>query len=162
MSVKTTSRGRSAGSMKAIAAPSAKPAKTKLFEALKMTLLMVVVTGIGLVGGALIMSPVVSPEDRVMAALGLGVMALAVLIGYLIKKAFSAIRMATKRRQRAQLAVSNAPSSQRSRLSSKTPRAVQALAASGAAPTEIAWKTGLPVDAVSMLLEITGPAVAAR
>ena len=36
----------------------------------------------------------------------------------------------------------------------RTPRAVQALAESGAAPTEIAWRTGLPVDAVSMLLSI--------
>jgi hypothetical protein len=38
---------------------------------------------------------------------------------------------------------------------------VQALAAAGAAPTEIAWKTGLPVDAVSMLLELSGPRVSA-
>ena len=36
-----------------------------------------------------------------------------------------------------------------------------ALAAAGAAPTEIAWKTGLPVDAVSMLLEISGARMAA-
>jgi hypothetical protein len=33
---------------------------------------------------------------------------------------------------------------------------VEALAAAGAAPAEIAWKTGLPLDAVSMLLEIGG------
>jgi 2-keto-3-deoxy-6-phosphogluconate aldolase len=37
---------------------------------------------------------------------------------------------------------------------SRTPKAVQALAASGAAPMEIAHRTGLPFDAVAMLLEL--------
>jgi hypothetical protein len=37
---------------------------------------------------------------------------------------------------------------------SRTPRAVETLAAAGAAPTDIAWQTGLPVDAVSMVLTI--------
>jgi hypothetical protein len=37
---------------------------------------------------------------------------------------------------------------------SRTPRAVETLAAAGAAPTAIAWQTGLPVDAVSMVLTI--------
>jgi len=36
----------------------------------------------------------------------------------------------------------------------RTPRAVESLAAAGAAPTDIAWQTGLPVDAVSMVLTI--------
>ncbi len=37
---------------------------------------------------------------------------------------------------------------------SKTPKAVQALADSGAEPSEIAWRTGLSLDAVAMLLSI--------
>lgn len=40
----------------------------------------------------------------------------------------------------------------------RTPRAVEAMAASGASTTDIAWKTGLPIDAVNLLLAIsTGP-----
>ena len=37
---------------------------------------------------------------------------------------------------------------------SRTPQAVQALADSGAEPSEIAWRTGLSLDAVAMLLFI--------
>lgn len=36
----------------------------------------------------------------------------------------------------------------------RTPKAVRALAAAGAAPAEIAWRTGLPHDAVAMLLSL--------
>ncbi|MCC6245710.1 MAG: hypothetical protein IT353_22955 [Gemmatimonadaceae bacterium] len=40
----------------------------------------------------------------------------------------------------------------------RTPRAVEAMAASGASTTDIAWKTGLPIDAVNLLLAISsGP-----
>jgi|GEM_PF-2498669 len=40
----------------------------------------------------------------------------------------------------------------------RTPRAVEAMAASGASASDIAWKTGLPFDAVQLLLAIsTGP-----
>ena len=38
---------------------------------------------------------------------------------------------------------------------SKTPRAVEALAATGASPQDIAWRTGLPIDAVQLLLAIS-------
>jgi hypothetical protein len=41
-----------------------------------------------------------------------------------------------------------------SRAPSRTPKAVQALADSGAEPQEIAWRTGLSLDAVAMLLSI--------
>lgn len=34
----------------------------------------------------------------------------------------------------------------------RTPRAVVTLAAAGTAPVDIAWQTGLPVDAISMVL----------
>jgi hypothetical protein len=40
----------------------------------------------------------------------------------------------------------------------RTPKAVEALAAAGASTADIAWKTGLPVDAVKLLLAISsGP-----
>ncbi len=40
----------------------------------------------------------------------------------------------------------------------RTPKAVEALAASGASTADIAWKTGLPIDAVKLLLAISsGP-----
>jgi hypothetical protein len=37
----------------------------------------------------------------------------------------------------------------------KTPRAVEALAATGASTQDIAWRTGLPIDAVQLLLAIS-------
>lgn len=37
----------------------------------------------------------------------------------------------------------------------QTPRAVEALAATGATTSDIAWKTGLPIDAVQLLLSIS-------
>ena len=40
----------------------------------------------------------------------------------------------------------------------RTPKAVEALAAAGASTADIAWKTGLPIDAVKLLLAISsGP-----
>ncbi len=51
------------------------------------------------------------------------------------------------------------PSSARARMRTparpdRTPRAVEALAASGTAPSEISWRTGLPLDAVALLLSL--------
>ncbi len=43
------------------------------------------------------------------------------------------------------------------RAASRTPKAVQALADSGTEPSEIAWRTGLSLDAVAMLISIGGP-----
>ncbi len=47
--------------------------------------------------------------------------------------------------------------SRSARPTSRTPRAVQALANSGAEPSEIAWRTGLSLDAVAMLISIGAP-----
>ena len=52
-----------------------------------------------------------------------------------------------------------APTSARNRMRTpvrpdRTPRAVEALAASGTAPSEISWRTGLPLDAVALLLSL--------
>ncbi len=37
----------------------------------------------------------------------------------------------------------------------RSQQAVQAMAAAGSAPTEISWRTGLPVDAVALLLAMS-------
>ena len=37
----------------------------------------------------------------------------------------------------------------------RTPQAVEAMAANGASTTDIAWRTGLPIDAVQLLLAIS-------
>jgi hypothetical protein len=138
-------------------------------EALQLAALGVGVTILGLVVGAFVISPAVSREQRIAAFVALGGAAGLVLLVELGQRAVRALR----RRQRrpsvramraavaGRTATSAAPAlSLRSGRGNRTPRTVQALAAAGTAPTEIAWKTGLPLDAVSMLLEINGGALA--
>lgn len=130
-----------------------------LREGLQMAALGIGVTVVGLVTGAFIMSPSVSREQRMLAVAGLvGTAALALLVYGLGPRlmAFHA-----RRAGRARAAGATPSTIRMSGKASRTPRAVQALAAAGAAPIDIARKTGLPVDAVSMLLELAGPRVAA-
>jgi hypothetical protein len=111
------------------------------------------VTVIGLIVGAVVVSLNVSPAQRL---LGIGSL---VGIAAVVLAARLAIRGLRNRPTKATRQARQAPAptiTLRGGKSSRTPRAVAALAAAGAAPTEIAWKTGLPVDAVSMLLEISG------
>lgn len=51
--------------------------------------------------------------------------------------------------------IGNVRLSGRSTAKSRTPRAVEALAASGASTTDIARRTGLPIDAIQLLLAIS-------
>lgn len=168
MAARTPSPSRSAGSMKAIQQPASPSASRtsawrSIGQALKLLLLLVVVTGVGLVAGAFIMSPVVSKEQRLLGAAGLGACAVLIGIGYGVMRLVAWTRETLRqRRQRNARAAAMPALGARGSRTSKTPRAVQALAAAGAQPAEIAWKTGLPVDAVAMLLEISGPAVVAR
>ncbi len=116
------------------------------------------VTVIGLIVGAVVVSPTVSPAQRL---LGIGSL---VGIAAVVLAARLAIRGLHNRPTKATRQARQAPAptiTLRGGKSSRTPRAVAALAAAGAAPTEIAWKTGLPVDAVSMLLEISGSRMSA-
>jgi hypothetical protein len=140
-------------------------------EALQMAALGVGVTIIGLVAGAFLMSPDVSREQRMMAFVALGGTALLVLLFDAMRRGVSALGKRRGRRTArggARQANSARPTTVspvialRGSRSSKSPKAVQALAAAGTAPAEIAWKTGLPLDAVSMLLEINGGALAGR
>jgi hypothetical protein len=140
-------------------------------ETLKLAALGVGVTIIGLLAGAFLMSPDVSREQRMMAFVALGGAALLVLLFDAVRRGMRAL--GKRRGRRASLAGARHANSTRPSTivptialrgsrSSKTPKAVKALAAAGTAPTEIAWKTGLPLDAVSMLLEINGGALASR
>ena len=116
------------------------------------------VTVIGLIFGAVVVSPAVSQGQRLLGIGSLFVIAAAVYAARVVLRALR--NRPTKSTRVARQAP--APSMKlRGGKSSRTPRAVAALAAAGADPTEIAWKTGLPVDAVSMLLEISGVRAAA-
>ncbi len=128
----------------------------RLIGVLRTLLLMMVVTGIGVVAGAVLMSPLVSARQRlIVAAMVAGLFA----VGVTIAAAGRLFRNIRSRRLRPAVPAvgPTGTTRSRSRRVSRTPRAVQSLAASGASTTEIAWKTGLPVDAVSMLLEISRP-----
>jgi hypothetical protein len=164
MALQSTIATRSAGNMRAIPDRAPRPSMwATIVQTLKLLVLLVVVTGVGLVAGAFIMSPAVSKEQRIMGAMGLAAFALLVAAGYGVMRVMAWAREAFRqRRQRNTRAAAMPAMNTRGSRTSKTPRAVQALAAAGAAPTEIAWKTGLPVDAVAMLLQISGPVVAAR
>lgn len=140
-------------------------------EALQMAALGVGVTIIGLVAGAFLMSPDVSREQRLTAFVALGGAAVLVLLFDAMRRAMHSFRKRRGRRVAlagarhkniARPATAAPPAITLRSRTSKTPKTVQALAAAGAAPTEIAWKTGLPLDAVSMLLEINAGVLASR
>ncbi|MCZ8203857.1 hypothetical protein [Gemmatimonas sp.] len=140
-------------------------------EVLQMTALGVGVSIVGLAIGALLMSPAVSPDQRLVAFAALGAATAAALLIEPLRRVGSALRKRRGRRSALAHTRHAAPRpataapptiSLRGGRGGKTPRTVRALAAAGAAPTEIAWKTGLPLDAVSMLLEIHGGALAVR
>lgn len=129
-------------------------------EGLQVAALGIGVTILGLVVGAFLMSPTVSREQRFTAFAALGGAAGLVLLVDMGRRKMAGLMK--RRGKRATLSAAHrtaatAPTIKLGGRSSRTPRAVQALAAAGAAPTEIAWKTGLPLDAVSMLLEIGSP-----
>ena len=131
---------------------------TMLRDALRLIAVGVGVTVAGLFIGAAVVSPAVSPEQRL---LGIGILgglaALMLAARHVIHR-----RRAQPTRTPRQARQAPAPTIiLRGAKAARTPRAVAALAAAGAAPIEIAWKTGLPVDAVSMLLEISGSRMAA-
>ena len=131
---------------------------TSFRETMQMVGVGLGVTVIGLIIGAVVVSPAVSLEQRL-----LGIGSLVGIAAVVLATRF-AIRSLRNRPTKTTRQARQAPAptiTLRGGKSSRTPRAVAALAAAGAAPTEIAWKTGLPVDAVSMLLEISGARMAA-
>ncbi|HEY0931118.1 MAG TPA: hypothetical protein VGE27_14455, partial [Gemmatimonas sp.] len=63
---------RSASNMRAIPDRARRASVwSTIVQTLKLLVLLVVVTGVGLVAGAFIMSPAVSKEQRIMGAMGL-------------------------------------------------------------------------------------------
>ena len=132
--------------------------RTMLRDTMQFIAVGLGVTVIGLIIGAVVVSPAVSHQQRL-----LGIGALLGIAGVIVA-ARAAMRVLRNRPTKTTRVARHAPAptiSLRGGKSSRTPRAVAALAAAGANPTEIAWKTGLPVDAVSMLLEISGARTAA-
>ncbi len=121
-----------------------------LVQTLKIAALMIGVTAVGLVAGAWLMSPAISPRQRMLSA--------GAVIGTLLLGAFASWMrglMIDRRNKRSRTAAAAAPViTLRHGKAARTPKAVHALAASGAAPVEIAHRTGLPLDAVAMLLEL--------
>ena len=116
------------------------------------------VTIVGLIIGAVVVSPTVSHQQRL---LGIGSLLGIAAVILAARLALRGLRNRPTRTTR-QARQTPAPTiTLRGGKSSRPPRAVAALAAAGANPTEIAWKTGLPVDAVSMLLEISGSRMSA-
>ncbi len=164
MPTATTVRTRTAGSMKAIS--SAAPRRSgwsRTAWALKLLAVLIAVTGVGLVAGAFIVSPVVTQEERIIAVSALGALMLFALVARGIVVLISGLRNALRvRHQRNRRAAAVPVLGNRSSRSTRTPRAVRVLAAEGVAPIEIASKTGLSVDAVAMLLKLGGPAAVAR
>ena len=120
-------------------------------NALQMLAMGTGVTRLGLLGGAMLVSPAM-PRDALALQLAKIPLELALVAGGVLAAVavltMGARKMATRETRRPTV-----PSiTLRGDRVSKTPRHVRALAAAGAGPEEIAWKTGLPVDAVSMLL----------
>lgn len=142
--------------MTAVRPPTGPSPRQHLIGALRVLALMILVTGIVVIAGAVLMSPLVSARQRLaVAAMATGVFVAGVTVAA-AGQLFRNIR--SRRRRHAIPAVGPTGTTRsRSRRASRTPQAIQSLAASGASKTEIAWKTGLPVDAVSMLLEISRP-----
>ena len=130
-------------------------------ETLQMVGVGLGVTVIGLIIGAVVVSPAVSLEQRLLGIGALAGIAAVVLAARLVIRNLRNRPTKTTRQARQARQVPTPTITLRGGKSPRTPRAVAALAAAGAAPTEIAWKTGLPVDAVSMLLEISGSRMSA-
>lgn len=85
-------------------------------------------------------------------------LALPVLLSALALTGFTTTAISLFRRRPSLNVLSkSAPRGNSRNAAARTPRAVQAMAESGAEPSEIAWRTGLSLDAVAMLLSIGSP-----
>jgi len=117
------------------------------------------VTMLGILGGAMLVAPAM-PRDQLSEQLARMPREQLLMVGGLLATvAVLALGIRMLRRRgpgRAGRGAATPTMTQRGGRVSKTPRHVQALAAAGDAPAEIAWKTGLPVDAVAMLLNLSG------
>lgn len=115
---------------------------------------------LGLFTGAFVMSPGVPPAQRLLGLSLLGAFAGVALL----TKLFLMLGRRSRRRRSGRFgpqAVAAPAMTLRTGKTRRAPKAVVALAAAGAAPIEIARKTGLPVDAVAMLLQLGHTPVAA-
>ncbi len=148
-----------------------KTARTAMGGALRMLGVVVLLLGVtvgGVMAGALFVSPAATamPWLKPAVAAVAALVAVAALAVWLKPAAKPADKASAKSKPSVKAtAKSAAPSFSMPTLSmpslslggkvDRTPRAVQALAAAGTAPTEISWRTGLPLDAVALLLAMS-------
>lgn len=139
-----------------------------LLRVLGLGLLMLGVTVGGVMAGALFTSPAATsmPWLRPAVAVGAALVAIVALVAWLkpARPAASSAANATPAKPAVKSARSasaflmptlSMPSISLGGKADRTPRTVQALAAAGTAPTEISWRTGLPLDAVALLLAMS-------
>lgn len=127
------------------------PTMQMLLKGLMITGMTIGVTALGMVAGMFLMSPAIAPQQR-MLVLGsvMGLLLLAAA-GVWARGAWATRRV---KRVRTDAAMAMPASRGGNARKHKTPQAVQALAARGAEPMEIAARTGLSLDAVSMVLAL--------
>lgn len=141
-----------------------KTASFKRIRDITLTVTLVVaVTVAGVAIGAYAISPVITSENTSETAVRVAKQSAAFVLkavnqpeapyvaGALLLgiTALTSVRSVKRRKMQRVVVAKRAPSSQ-----ARTPRDIQALAAAGTAPVEIALRTRMPVDAVSMLMRI--------
>lgn len=154
-----------------------KASMKSLLRVIGMLVAMVGVTGGGMMAGALFTSPIATRLPWLRPAIiAAAVVAAAVTLVLWLKPATAAgsatvastAKPATKPAAKAAqksapaftMPVLSLPSLSLPSLSlggkaDRSPRTVHAMAAAGTAPAEISWRTGMPLDAVSLLLAIS-------
>lgn len=125
-------------------------------ESLQLLAVGIGVTVIGLLVGAAVVSPAVTPTQRL---LGIGALAGGGALLYATRLVLRALRQRPARTPRTPRRKAAPVIKLGGGRNTRTPRTVAALAAAGANPSEIAQKTGLSFDAVSMVLRLAGGAV---
>lgn len=123
-----------------------------LMKGLMITGVTIGVTALGVAAGMFVMSSAIAPQQRMLvlgSAMGLLLLAAA---GVWARGEWAARRV-KRVRSDAAMPMPAAMRGSNAR-KQKTPQAVQALAARGAEPMEIAARTGLSLDAVSMVLAL--------
>ena len=124
-------------------------AMRKAVRMLGFALLVLGVTVGGVLAGALFTSPVANsmPWLRMAVSIAAALVAIVALVVWLKPMPRSAPAFSMPTISMPTISLGGKPD--------RTPRAVQALAAAGTAPSEISWRTGLPLDAVALLLAMS-------
>ncbi len=122
-----------------------------------VALLVLGVTVGGVMAGALFVSPAANsmPWLRPAVAVVTALVAIIALVVWLKPAGKPAAKATARSAPAFSMPSISMPSLSLGGKADRTPRVVQALAAAGTAPTEISWRTGLPLDAVALLLAMS-------